>query len=93
VTIGKYLKDELVKIPGLQNCRGRGLMIGFDVPDELSNLRKKLLMNQKIFTGESKPNVIRLLPSLALRQKDADHFLESIKEEIHSLVSSENTIN
>lgn len=93
VTIGKFIKDELEKIPELQNCRGKGLMIGFDVPDELLNLRKKLLLNQKIFTGESKPNVIRLLPSLVLRQKDADHFVESIKEEIHSLVSSENALN
>src|SRR5437867_9023122 len=35
VTIGKFLQDELGKIPELQNCRGRGLMIGFDVPGEL----------------------------------------------------------
>ena len=41
--------------------RGRGLMIGFDVPEELKDLRKNLLWKQKIFTGEAKPNVIRLI--------------------------------
>ena len=81
-TIGNYLMDELKKIPQLQNVRGKGLMIGFDVPEELKNLRKNLLFNQHIFTGEAKPNVIRLLPSLALRKKDADEFLESVNEEI-----------
>jgi len=57
-------------------------MIGFDVPEELKDLRKNLLFNQHIFTGEAKPNVIRLLPSLALRKKDADEFLDAVKEEI-----------
>ena len=80
--VGQYLMDELKQIPQLQNVRGRGLMIGFDVPEELKDLRKNLLWKHKIFTGEAKPNVIRLLPSLALRKKDADQLLEAIREEI-----------
>lgn len=88
VMIGKYLKDELETIPQLKNVRGRGLMIGFDVPDELKDLKKNLLWKHKIFTGEAKPNVIRLLPSLALKKKDAEHFVESIKEEINNLQST-----
>jgi len=87
--VGNYLIDELKKIPQLQNVRGKGLMIGFDVPEELKNLRKNLLFNQYIFTGEAKPNTIRLLPSLALRKKDADEFLESIKEEIETMLARE----
>lgn len=81
-TVGFYLREELKKIPQLQNVRGKGLMIGFDVPEELKDLKKNLLFNQKIFTGEAKPNVIRLLPSLALRKRDAEQFIESIKEEV-----------
>jgi acetylornithine aminotransferase len=93
VMVGKYLKDELENIPQLKNVRGRGLMIGFDVPEEIKDLRKNLLWNQKIFTGESKPNVIRLLPSLALKKRDAEQFIDSITEEIQNLVSAENTVN
>ena len=82
---GKYLMAELKKIPQLQRVRGKGLMIGFDLPDTLKDLRKNLLWHQRIFTGEAKPNTIRLLPSLALRKKDADEFLEAIQEEILSM--------
>jgi acetylornithine/N-succinyldiaminopimelate aminotransferase len=78
---GEYIMNELKSIPVLQNVRGKGLMIGFDVPEELKDMRKNLLWNHKIFTGEAKPNVIRLLPSLALRKKDADEFLEAVMEE------------
>ena len=86
VMVGKYLKDELNAIPEIKNVRGRGLMIGFDVPDELKDLKKNLLWEQKIFTGEAKPNVIRLLPSLGLKKRDAEQFIESLKEEIEKLV-------
>jgi acetylornithine/N-succinyldiaminopimelate aminotransferase len=89
VMVGKYLKNELENIPELQNVRGRGLMIGFDVPEELKDLRKNLLWNQKTFTGESKPNVIRLLPSLALKKRDAEDFIEALKEEIQLLSSGQ----
>jgi acetylornithine aminotransferase len=85
---GSYLMEKLKNIPGLQNVRGKGLMIGFDVPEEWKELRKNLLFNQRIFTGEAKPNTIRLLPSLALRKKDVDAFLESLEEEIHVLEGS-----
>ncbi|MFI5155706.1 MAG: aspartate aminotransferase family protein [Chitinophagales bacterium] len=92
-SIGNYLFSELKEIPELKNLRGRGLMIGFDVADELKDLRKNLLFNQHIFTGEAKQNTIRLLPSLALRKKDADEFLDSLREEINSMAASTNLIN
>lgn len=87
VMVGKYLREELEKIEELKNVRGKGLMIGFDVPEELKDLKKNLLINQKIFTGEAKPNVIRLLPSLALKKRDAEHFIEAVKEEIEKMKS------
>jgi acetylornithine aminotransferase len=87
-TIGEYLMNELKQIPQLKNVRGRGLMIGFDVPEEHKDLRKNLLWKHKIFTGEAKPNVIRLLPSLALGKAEVDHFLEAVKEEIQAPVKA-----
>jgi len=90
---GSYLMEKLSAIPQIKNVRGVGLMIGFDVPDELKDLRKNLLWKQKIFTGEAKPNVIRLLPSLALRQKDAEAFIESLLEEIDAILSTTNSIH
>ncbi len=84
--IGEYILAELNAIPELQNIRGKGLMIGFDVPEELKDLRKNLLFKHHIFTGEAKPNVIRLLPSLALTKQNADDFIAALKNEINSLI-------
>lgn len=90
--VGNYLMKEIKKIPALQNVRGKGLMIGFDVPEQLKDLKKNLLHKHKIFTGEAKPNVIRLLPSLALNKSDADIFLKALNTEVFYLVSQvENT--
>jgi acetylornithine/N-succinyldiaminopimelate aminotransferase len=83
--IGQWLQEELKKIPELEGVRGRGLMIGFDVPNTFSDLKKRLLTNQRIFTGEAKPNVIRLLPSLALTQEDAKKFIEAVKAELKAM--------
>ena len=82
---GQYLMNRLKTIEGIKNVRGRGLMIGFDVPEELKDLRKKLLYDFNIFTGEAKPNVIRLLPSLALSRKQSEEFLEALQEAISEM--------
>jgi acetylornithine/N-succinyldiaminopimelate aminotransferase len=90
---GEFLLSRLKKIKDLKNVRGKGLMIGFDVDGDLRDLKKNLLNNQQVFTGESKPNTIRLLPSLALRKKEATEFLESLEEEINNMVSSPNLVH
>ncbi len=76
--MGDYLMAELRKLPLMENIRGRGLMIGFDLPESLADLRKKLLFEEHVFTGEAKPRVIRLLPSLALNRAEAGLFIEKI---------------
>lgn len=85
---GMYLINRLKAIDGIKNVRGRGLMVGFDVPEEIKDLRKKLLYDFNIFTGEAKPNVIRLLPSLAISRKQVDEFLDALQEAIAEIKSA-----
>jgi acetylornithine/N-succinyldiaminopimelate aminotransferase len=80
---GTYLMTALKQLNGIENIRGTGLMIGFDVNEKNADLKKNLLWKQMIFTGEAKPNVIRLLPSLALKKEEADIFLKAIKVELN----------
>lgn len=80
--IGQYLTDELRDLPHIREVRGRGLMIGIELPDTLKTLRRDLLFEEGIFTGEAKPNVIRLLPSLALTRREAGIFLKSFKKRL-----------
>src|SRR6201986_1885610 len=75
--VGEYLIDELKKFKQVKEVRGKGLMIGIELPDELAHMRKDLLFKHHIFTGEAKPNVVRLLPALNLTKAHADRFLEA----------------
>ncbi|WP_029287073.1 aspartate aminotransferase family protein [Pedobacter sp. R20-19] len=75
--IGNYLITELKKFEQVVEVRGRGLMIGIELPAELAHVKKELLFTYHIFTGEAKPNVIRLLPALNLTKAHADEFLEA----------------
>ena len=36
-----YLINKLKNIEDIENVRGKGLMIGFDVPEELKDLKKE----------------------------------------------------
>jgi acetylornithine aminotransferase len=83
--LGNYWMNELKSFPSILEVRGRGLMIGFDLPNELSNLRKELLFKHHIFTGEAKPNTVRLLPSLALKKDEADILLEALSIELKTI--------
>ncbi|NLR80002.1 aspartate aminotransferase family protein [Chitinophaga eiseniae] len=80
--VGAYLMEQLRTFDKVIEVRGRGLMIGIELPAELAHVRKELLHTHKIFTGEAKPNVIRLLPSLALTKAHADEFLAAFRKEL-----------
>jgi acetylornithine/N-succinyldiaminopimelate aminotransferase len=80
--IGAYLITELKKFKTITDVRGRGLMIGFDLPEEKKSVRNDLLFKHHIFTGEAKPNTIRLLPSLAMTRDEADSLLTALKAEL-----------
>lgn len=84
-TQGAYLIEALKQIKGVKVVRGRGLMIGFEMDDSLQDIRKILLNDFNVFTGEAKPNVIRLLPSLAMTQNDIDLFLKRLQDAIEQL--------
>lgn len=83
---GAYLQEQLNNIPEITNVRGKGLMIGFDVPEAIAPLKKHLLTHYHILTGEAAPNVIRLLPSLSLTRKEADRFLNALRAAVHDLI-------
>lgn len=81
--IGDYLIKELKQIPQITEIRGRGLMIGIELSEEYANVKKDLLFKHRIFTGEAKPNVIRLLPALNITKEHADQFLTALKAELN----------
>ena len=78
--LGDYLITELKKFQNINEIRGRGLMIGIELPQEFAHVKSDLLYKHHIFTGEAKPNVIRLLPSLNVSINEVDMFLDAFKK-------------
>jgi acetylornithine aminotransferase len=79
--VGEYLMDELSKIHGIRDVRGRGLMIGFEVNPDFESVATKLLFGQRVFVGTaSGGRVIRLLPALNITRKEADVALDAIRK-------------
>ena len=83
--VGDYLIAALNKLPNIKEVRGIGLMIGIELPEEFKMVKRNLLFNHKIFTGEAKPNVIRLLPALNISKLEADIFLLALEKELTSI--------
>jgi acetylornithine/N-succinyldiaminopimelate aminotransferase len=75
--VGGFLMDELSGFPQIKEVRGKGLMIGLEFGQPIADLRKKMLFEEKIFTGVTGNNVIRILPPLTLTQSEASRFLEA----------------
>ena len=77
--IGDYLIDELAKLPGIKEIRGRGLMIGIEFEGSIKEIRSRLLFEEKVFTGVAGTNTIRLLPPLGLTLEEAKDFMQRFK--------------
>ncbi len=79
--IGNYLIEEIAKIEGVKEVRGRGLMIGIEYNMPIAAIRNTLLKEHHIFVGNSSnPNVIRLLPPMSISKNEADIFIEALKK-------------
>ncbi len=78
--IGGYLMERLRSLPGIDEVRGRGLMIGIELPVETAPPRKKLLFDEHVFVGSSGTKVIRLLPALNITREHADRFLAAFEK-------------
>lgn len=77
--VGGFLLSELGKIEGIKEVRGRGLMIGIELDSPVKDIRRRLLFEERVFTGVSGTNVIRLLPPLTLTMDEAADFIARFK--------------
>lgn len=77
--VGAYLIDELRKLKGPVDVRGRGLMIAIEFADSIKELRTRLVKEQHVFTGVASTNILRLLPPLTLTMEQADDFLQRLR--------------
>lgn len=85
---GDYLMQRLQEISQIKEVRGKGLMIGLEFGFPVKQLRTELLFGQKVFTGASGSNVIRLLPPLTLTRQLADEFIVSLTAALDNIANN-----
>lgn len=79
--LGDRLMEELKKIPGIIDIRGKGLMIGIDLDRDAGPVRNELVKKYHMFTGSAAgKQTIRLLPPLSVEWNQLNSFLTALKE-------------
>ena len=76
---GEYLISAIRQMDGISEVRGRGLMIGVELPVPQGAFRKQLLADYGIMTGYSGTNTLRLLPPLCVTTEECDMLLSALK--------------
>lgn len=83
-TVGNYLMEQLKQLMARQkhitDVRGRGLMIGIELDVPYKEVRRALLFDEKVFTGCSGTNTLRLLPPLCFSKEMADLFVGKLEK-------------
>lgn len=75
-----YFMKKFKTLPQIKKIKGKGLMLGLEFDFEVAELRKKLIYEKKIFTGNSSnKNLLRILPPLSITQNEIDLFFDNLK--------------
>ncbi|MEY8781912.1 aspartate aminotransferase family protein [Allomuricauda sp. XS_ASV26] len=79
--LGAYFREKASEITEIKNIKGRGLMIGLEFDFEVAPLRKRMIVEQHMFTGSAKnKKLLRFLPALNITKKDIDLFFDGLKK-------------
>lgn len=76
--IRQYLRTSLADIPQLVEVRGKGLMIGVQFSETITELGKLAVENQLLLNINGGGKVIRLLPPLIISESEALDLVERI---------------
>lgn len=84
--MGEYIENEIKDLPHIKSIRRKGLMIGIELDRDCSEVRKSLLFDHHIFTGNSNDkSVLRILPALNIKKEETDLFINALKEVLESI--------
>jgi acetylornithine aminotransferase len=78
--LGEFLKKELMKIEGVTEVRGRGLLLGIGLEQEWAKEIANLLMAKGVLVNAPNSNTIRIAPALIVTKSDCVKFVKIFKE-------------
>ena len=77
--MGEKIIEGIKGVSGVEDIRGRGLMIGIDLSVPQADFRKVLREKYHIMTGLSGKHTLRLLPPLMIGESEVERFVEAFK--------------
>ncbi|MBE6220359.1 MAG: aspartate aminotransferase family protein [Rikenellaceae bacterium] len=77
--MGEKIVEGIKGVSGVEDIRGRGLMIGIDLSVPQADFRKVLREKYHIMTGLSGKYTLRLLPPLMITDKEVERFVEAFR--------------
>jgi acetylornithine aminotransferase len=73
-------------MPYVKKIKGKGLMLGLEFDFDVSELRKKMILEKHVFTGNSgNKNLLRILPPLTITKEAINHFVKVLKEALEEI--------
>ncbi|NPV90288.1 MAG: acetylornithine/succinylornithine family transaminase [Firmicutes bacterium] len=86
---GEYIVQRLEEIKerfGLQRIRGRGLLLGFDLPREMGQEVVAAAREEGLLLNSPQPATIRLMPPLIVAREQVDEMIEILVKVLSRLV-------
>lgn len=77
--MGEKIIEGIKGVSGVEDIRGRGLMIGIDLSVPQADFRMVLREKHHIMTGLSGKYTLRLLPPLVIGEKEVARFVEAFR--------------
>jgi acetylornithine aminotransferase len=78
--LGEFLKEELMKIEGVTEVRGRGLLLGIALEQDWAKEIANLLMAKGVLVNAPNSNTIRIAPALIVTKSECAKFVKIFKE-------------
>jgi acetylornithine aminotransferase len=86
--IYKHFLEVIKDMPYVKKIKGKGLMLGLEFDFDVNELRKKLIIEKHVFTGNSSnKNLLRILPPLTITKEAINHFVIVLIEALIELKS------
>lgn len=81
--VSEHFRKQVDSLAEVKSVKGKGLMLGLSFDFAVAGLRKRLILEDHIFTGgAADPNLLRILPPLSVSIADIDKFVEALKVQL-----------
>jgi acetylornithine/N-succinyldiaminopimelate aminotransferase len=80
LVLGEYLKSALLKIEGVQEVRGRGLLLGIGLEKNWAKEIANFLLAKGVLVNAPNDSTIRIAPPLIVKKSECDKFIKIFTE-------------